>query len=67
MVTYTCDKCKEEIIEEINVITIGSDKGDLHFRNNQPKSTTKLNRLTNMHDLHFCEKKCFVNYFFNTK
>lgn len=63
MTQYECDHCKKIYRTDENLIFLGSEGNDLKYKNpkSKPGETCELARYC---DLHFCDKNCFVNYFF---
>jgi hypothetical protein len=65
-IKITCDKCQKVITEE-PFITIGStDEQSFKFENTIDDGVRPI-KLTRYHDLHFCSKDHFINYFFHKK
>ncbi len=64
--TYTCDHCNKGYANGHELITLMCPGGDLAYSNPKPE-INQINKLERFHALHFCNQKCFVNFFFNTK
>lgn len=63
MKVYLCENCNEKL-EEDRMITLGSDNNKLKFENSIPTKDRKIIDLGRHQDVHFCNRKCFVGYFF---
>lgn len=69
MIKIHCDECKNELSED-SLITISGGKNELSFNNNMESNSrnltnkVKIYHLNNHRPLHFCSKKCCVNFFF---
>lgn len=60
-VEYKCDNCQKKL-NYSEVLEIKSENKTLYVKNNLEDK--KLISLQNFDSIHFCSKRCFVNYFF---
>lgn len=66
IITITCDTCEKEIGEDH--IKLGSvNETDLCFENKLEPKSGELIKFARFHDLYFCSRQHFIDYFFNRK
>ena len=63
---YSCDHCKRKYANDAEIISLGSKDGFTLYYKNPHTEPYQIKDLNHYHDLHFCNRDCFTNYFFNT-
>lgn len=63
IVTYKCDECQGEILdEEFIELKSADEETRMHFRNNF-ENERRFETAFTPAEMHFCSKKCFMNFF----
>lgn len=66
MIKIICDTCRIDVTN-LKKIEIGSENGKSLKFSNETKKDVAVISLSDYNDLHFCSKKCFIDYFFDSK
>jgi hypothetical protein len=67
LLSYQCDYCEKKHANNAELSYLGTNEDNefrLFYTNPNP-GPNQMGSIGRMHDLHFCNQKCFVNYFFN--
>ena len=68
IIKITCDECKNKLKESNGFIELGSvNDSELTFSNTLKDVNRSIISLERYRALHFCNKDCFMGYFFIKK